>query len=272
MATARVDGIDIAYDDHGTGEQVLVLVHGHPFNRTMWQPQVGYAVRAGWRVIAADLRGYGQSTVVPGRTTLDVFARDVAGLLDRLGVPRFVLGGLSMGGQIVMECLRLFPDRVTGVLLAATSATAETEPGRRWRNDLADRLLREGMTGYVEETLPRMLAPDTLAAMPEVVRRVSVMMHTTSPVGAAAALRGRADRPDYVETLRRVAVPTLVVVGAEDGFTPLADAELVAGCVPGAELLVVDGAGHLPNLEREAAFNDALGRLLRRVAAVGVRR
>ncbi|ROT31283.1 alpha/beta fold hydrolase [Micromonospora sp. HM5-17] len=272
MATAPVNGIEIAYDDHGTGEQTLVLVHGHPFDRSMWQPQVAYAVRTGWRVIVADLRGYGESTVVPGRTTLDVFARDIAGLLDRLDVARFVLGGLSMGGQIVLECLRLFPDRVTGVLLAATSATAETESGRRWRNDLADRLLREGMAGYAEETLPKMLAPDNLAAMPEVARRVSVMMHTTSPVGAAAALRGRADRPDYVATLRQVAVPTLVVVGSEDAFTPLPDAELIAECVPGAELVVVDGAGHLPNLEREAAFNDALGRLLQRVAAAGVRR
>ena len=113
MATAQVNGVSIEYDDRGDGE-TLVLVHGHPFNRSMWRPQVDFAVAAGWRVVAADLRGYGESTVVPGRTTLDVFAQDVAGLLDLLGVPRFVLGGLSMGGQIVMECLRQFPERISG--------------------------------------------------------------------------------------------------------------------------------------------------------------
>lgn len=271
MATTQVNGISVGYDDRSDGE-TLVLVHGHPFNRSMWRPQVDFAVAAGWRVVAADLRGYGESTVVPGRTTLDVFARDVAGLLDRLGVPRFVLGGLSMGGQVVMECLRQFPERITGVLLADTSAPAETDLGRELRNELADRLLREGMAGYAEEVLPKMLAPRNISALPEIARQVSTMMRTTSPVGAAAALRGRAERPDYVETLRRVEVPTLVVVGSDDEFTPIGDAELITGCVPGATLVVVDGAGHLPNLEREAVFNAALGRLLQQVTAVGGQR
>ncbi|MFG1777590.1 alpha/beta fold hydrolase [Micromonospora sp. NPDC049051] len=271
MVMAEVDGIDIAYDDRGDGD-TLVLVHGHPFNRSMWRPQVDFAVAAGWRVVAADLRGYGESTVVPGRTTLDVFARDVAGLADRLGVRRFVLGGLSMGGQIVMECLRQFPERICGVLLADTSAPAETDLGRAQRNALADRLLREGMAGYAEEVLPKMLAPRNIAALPEIARQVGDMMRATSPVGAAAALRGRAERPDYVGTLRRVEVPTLVVVGSDDEFTPVGDAELITGCVPGARLVVVDGAGHLPNLEREAVFNAALGHLLEQVEAVGAQR
>ncbi|NBE84066.1 alpha/beta fold hydrolase [Micromonospora rubida] len=270
MATTQVNGVSVGYDDRSDGE-TLVLVHGHPFNRSMWRPQVDFAVAAGWRVVAADLRGYGESTVVPGRTTLDVFARDIAGLLDQLGVPRFVLGGLSMGGQIVMECLRQFPERISGVLLADTSAPAETDLGRKLRNELADRLLREGMAGYAEEVLPKMLAPRNISALPEIARQVSIMMRTTSPVGAAAALRGRAERPDYVETLRRVEVPTLVVVGRDDEFTPIGDAELITECVPGATLVVVDGAGHLPNLEREAVFNAALGRLLQHVTAVGGR-
>ena len=85
---AAINGITIGYDDDGTGDDVLVLVHGHPFDRTMWRPQVEHFSTAGWRVIAADLRGYGESTVVPGVTPLDVFAADVAGLLDHLGVER----------------------------------------------------------------------------------------------------------------------------------------------------------------------------------------
>src|SRR5262245_58804383 len=111
MGTASLDTITVGYTDAGAGEP-LVLVHGHPFDRTMWQPQVEQFAACGWRVIVPDLRGYGGSTVVPGVTTLETFARDISELLDRLGIGDHVLGGLSMGGQIVLEYYRLFPTRV----------------------------------------------------------------------------------------------------------------------------------------------------------------
>ena len=251
------DGVTIGYDDEGIGD-ALVLVHGHPFNRSMWRPQVDRFSRDGWRVIAPDLRGYGESTVVPGMTTLDVFARDIAGLLDHLGVGTIVLGGLSMGGQIVMDFYRQFPDRVRGLLLADTFAAGETEEGRRRRNAIADRLLREGMAGYADEELPKMMAPHNIEALPAVAEQVLGMMRTTPPEGAAAALRGRAERPDYVELLAKIAVPALVVVGREDTYTPVADGELLHNHLPDSRLVIVEGAAHLPNLEREIEFNEAL--------------
>ncbi|MGN9910599.1 alpha/beta fold hydrolase [Phytohabitans sp. LJ34] len=259
MATATIGDITIGYDDEGTGD-ALVLVHGHPFDRSMWRPQVAHFSRAGWRVIAPDLRGYGESTVVPGKTTLDVFARDIAGLLDRLGVERFVLGGLSMGGQIVLECHRLFAHRLRGLVLADTSAPADTEPGRERRRATAERLLREGMGPYAGEVLHKMVSR---SAPPEVIMHVLGMMRGTDPEGAAAALRGRAERPDYVAMLAEVAVPTLVVVGAEDEFTPLADARLMSDTIPDATLVVVEGAAHMPNLERPADFDEALQSFLK---------
>lgn len=257
MSTANVNGITIGYDDEGTGE-VLVLVHGHPFDRTMWRPQVEHFSAKGWRVIAADLRGYGETTVVPGITPLDVFAADVAGLLDHLGVERFVLGGLSMGGQIVMQCVQAFPERLKGVILADTFAQAETEEGRRDRNAMADRLLREGMSGYAAEVKWKMVARHN----PEAAEFVAGLMHAAPPEGAAAALRGRAERPDYSETLEKITVPTLVIVGSEDEYTPVKDAEYMSERVPGSTLVVVDGAAHMPNLERPEVFNRAVEELL----------
>ncbi len=173
MRTFDSDGITVAYDDVGEGPPI-VLVHGHPFNRSMWRPQVEYFSRSGWRVIAPDLRGYGESTVVPGKTPLERFARDVGALLDHLELDRVVLGGLSMGGQIVMEFHRLFPHRLLGLVLADTSPEAETEDGRKRRNDAADRLLREGMASYADEVLPKMVAPHNIRARPAVA-------HTSSP-------------------------------------------------------------------------------------------
>ena len=254
---ARIGEIDIAYDDTGGGD-ALVLVHGHPFDRSMWGPQADALGSEGWRIVAPDLRGYGESTVVRGMTPLDVYARDVAGLLDHLGIDRVVIGGLSMGGQIVMEFVRLFPERVRGLVLADTSAEGETREGKKARNDAADRLLREGMGPYADEVLPKMIAPENVEALPAVAEHVLRMMRGTDPDGAAAALRGRAERPDYVGLLSHIAVPVLVVVGSEDEFTPVRDAESMHAELPHSSLVVIEGAGHMPNLERTQEFNAAL--------------
>ncbi|WP_199430099.1 alpha/beta fold hydrolase [Qaidamihabitans albus] len=261
MNVARVNEITVGYDDQGGGDP-LVLVHGHPFDRSMWRPQIDHLSRAGHRVIAPDLRGYGETTVVAGSTPFETFARDITGLLDHLGIGTFALGGLSMGGQIALELHRLFPDRIRALLLADTSARAETPQGRAWRHDLADRLVREGMAPYAAEVLPKMVAPHNIRTLPDVAEHVLGMMRATSPEGAAAALRGRAERPDYVDMLAEIAVPTLVVVGADDEFTPVDVAESVHERIPGATLAVIEGAAHMPNLERPDEFNRALHALL----------
>jgi pimeloyl-ACP methyl ester carboxylesterase len=264
VSTFSTSEVTIGYDDHGAGD-TLVLVHGHPFNRSMWRPQLERFSRAGWRVVAPDLRGYGQTTVVPGTTSFASFAGDVVALLDHLELDQVVLGGLSMGGQIVMEVHRLFPERVRGLVLADTSPQAETPQGREERNAMADRLLGEGMGPYAREVLAKMVAPHNIAALPAVADHVMAMMLATSPDGAAAALRGRAERPDYVDMLSQVAVPALVVVGADDELTPISDAELMADRIPDATLAVVDGAAHMPNLERPDEFDAALGSFLHRL-------
>ncbi|MEV5967104.1 alpha/beta fold hydrolase [Kribbella sp. NPDC051952] len=262
MPTASIGDLTVAYDEAGSGDQALILVHGHPFDRSMWRPQLERFGRPGRRVVTADLRGYGATSVVPGTTTFETFARDVIGLADHLGIGTFVLGGLSMGGQIVMETYRLFPERITGLILADTSAQAETPAGRTIRHQMADRLLTEGMGPYAEEVLTKMVAPSNVATLPEVAENVMLMMLAAPPAGAAAALRGRADRPDYLETLEGAAVPTLVVVGSDDAFTPIADAELMHKTLPDSILAVIEGAAHMPNLEREDEFNAILDAFL----------
>ncbi|MFC8954006.1 alpha/beta fold hydrolase [Streptomyces sp. NPDC057101] len=258
------------YEDRGTGP-ALLLVHGHPFDHTMWQPQIDRFSRT-HRVIAPDLRGYGATPLgthqaptrrpdatVPRSLGLDVFAEDLVALLDALEIDDCVLAGLSMGGQIAMELYRRHPGRVRGLVLADTYPAAETEEGRKARNAMADRLLREGMRGYADEVLDRMVAPYNTHAAPHVHR----MMCATDPVAAAAALRGRAERADHRHTLTTVAVPALVVVGRDDSYTPVGDAEEMHALLPHATLAVIDRAAHLPNLERPEEFDAALESYLR---------
>jgi pimeloyl-ACP methyl ester carboxylesterase len=263
MPEASINGITVAYDDVGEGTPLL-LVHGHPFDRSMWAPQIRAFGGASARVIAPDLRGYGMTSVVPGKTTLDVFAADLAALLDHLDLAQVVIVGLSMGGQIVMEFCRAHPDRVLAAGFAATSPQAEDEAGKAAQNAMADRLLAEGMATYAKETLPKMVAPRNIDAFPGVAKHVLTMMQSAHPEGAAAALRGRAERPAYDDVLAGLRAPAMIVAGSEDAFTTRADAERMKGLMPHAELVWLEGVGHMPHLERQADFNAALARLLER--------
>ena len=261
MSVARIGDVAVVYEDAGQGFP-LVLVHGHPFDRSMWREQVR-AFSSHYRVITFDLRGYGETTVIPGKTLLEEFARDLAGLLDYLSVTDIVLGGLSMGGQIVLEFYRLFPQRVRALILADTFAQLDTEEGRRARYDTAERLINEGMHAYADEVLPKMIAPRTIDEQPEVAAHVLSMMRGAPPAGAAAALRGRSERPDYTALLSEITVPTLIIVGSDDEYTPVRDAEFMRARIPNCRMVVVKDTGHMPNLERPDEFNRAVSEFLK---------
>ncbi|MEU6484686.1 alpha/beta fold hydrolase [Streptomyces sp. NPDC046887] len=259
MNAIALRGTTIHYDDLGPRDGLpVLLIHGHPFNRTLWAPQAEALTAAGYRVVTPDLRGYGASAVTPGKILLADFADDLAALLDHLGIERAVVGGVSMGGQITMELQLRHPHRVLALVLSDTSTPAETEEGREFRNRLADRLLAEGMSGYADEVIDKMLAPYNVTALPEVAERVLAMMRATDPRGAAAALRGRAERPDYADTVAAVGKPVLIVVGADDVYTPVAAAEAIHRLAPHATLSVIDQSGHLPGAEQPERFNSVL--------------
>jgi 3-oxoadipate enol-lactonase len=260
MMLQSVRGISIAYDEYGSGLP-LVLLHGHPFNRSMWDEQIA-AFSASYRVIVPDLRGYGETSVVPGKTSVEDFANDLAALLDVLAIERIILGGLSMGGQIVFEFYRLFPERVQALILADTQPQVDTEEARAKRYVNAQRIVEQGMQGLAEEMLPGLLAARTFAEQHDVVEKVRQMMLHTAPEGAAAAMRGRAERRDYTSLLREITVPTLIVVGSEDAFTPISDAELMHREIAGSRLAIIEGTGHMPNMERPDEFNALLRQFL----------
>jgi 3-oxoadipate enol-lactonase len=261
-----VNGVDLAYCDAGQGSPAVLLVHGHPFNHTMWQPQIDF-LQATHRVIVPDLRGYGKSSLPAdcSETRLEAFAADNLALMDSLGISKFALAGLSMGGQIVLEMYRQAPERIEALLLADTFAGLDTPERKQQRFHIADRLEREGMEVYAHEELPKMITPANARQFPQVAAHVMSMMTTTPPSGAAAALRGRAQRRDYLPLLREIRVPTLIVVGREDAYTPVALAEQLHGGISGSQLVVIEEAGHMPNLERPGAFNRALRAWLRSI-------
>jgi 3-oxoadipate enol-lactonase len=248
-----VDAVELAYDEAGAGP-VVVLIHGHPFNRSMWAPQLA-ALAGRYRVIAPDLRGYGGSPVTPGTVPMSQLAADVTRLLDRLGVARAAPVGLSMGGLVVMELAIADPARWWALGLVATTADPVTEAERADRQARADQAERDGIWSLAQDMAARLFGPGVDQS---VSSRVMAMMLATDPRGAAAALRGRAERPDYRPLLRELDLPAFVCTGDHDVFSTAEITGELAGCLRRPHRVTLAGAGHLPNLEFPDRFNAEL--------------
>ena len=265
MSFIKVGDIQLAYTDTGVGLPV-VLLHGYPFNRSLWNEQVS-ALSNSFRVITPDLRGLGESEAMPGAVTMNRMAQDVAALLDHLEIPRAVIGGLSMGGYVALAFYKLFPSRVRALVLADTRAQADTEEGKQTRHQQAEKALAEGMAGIADGMLPKLLTPDTVSKRPEIVRRVREMMLKTKPEGAAGALLGMAERDDNTPLLSQISCPTLILVGHDDPITPVPDSEKMHREIAGSRLVVLENAAHVSNLERTELFNEELLRFLNESAS-----
>lgn len=258
---ATLNGVSISYRDRGSG-MAVVFVHGHPFDQSMWDSQVE-ALSWRYRVITLDLRGYGASEVRNVETTtLETMASDIHALLDHLQVERAVVVGLSMGGQVAMAFADLFPERLAGLVLTATFAEGETPDGVTARRAMAERFVQEGSALPGGEMLPKLLAAASVKRDPQLAVKVYTMIANAPPSGAAAAIRGRALRKDYMQTLRALRVPALIVVGTEDQYSPLTKAQRMHEAIPGARLEIFEGIGHLPNLEAADRFNAVLHEFL----------
>ena len=259
--------IEIPFTESGKGIPV-VLLHGYPFDKSMWSGQIEALAAAGFRAIAPDLRGLGETKSSSEVAPMDGMARDVAALLDHLGVEQAVICGLSMGGYVAFEFVQLFPARVVGLVLAGTRAPADNEQEKAGREQQVQTMLRAGMVPISIATLPKLLASRTLAEKPDVVKRVRAMITRSDPKGAAAAQRGMAARRDYTESLANIHVPTLIIVGREDSIRPVADAEFMHSGIRDSRLAIIEDAAHMTNIEQPEIFNRAVIDFVRTCGAV----
>jgi pimeloyl-ACP methyl ester carboxylesterase len=244
-------------NDLGDGPAVILL-HGFPFNRSMWREQIDFLSARGYRVVAPDLRGLGENKSDGEIATMEDMARDVAALMDELKIDRAIIGGLSMGCYVAFEFIHLFPSRVEALVLAGARAEGADKAEKKSREQQAKRVLEQGMTHAIDSILQSLLSPRTLAEKPDVASRVREMVTTTDPRGAAAAQRGMAARRDYRTDFPNISAPTLIIAGHEDGVRKPIDAESIHQGIPNSRLEVIDNAGHLMNMEQPERFNQVL--------------
>ena len=254
MPFADINGARLHYVDAGSGPPVL-FVHGFPLDATLWDDQVASLARS-HRCLAVDLRGFGRSAgPVPEALTMDAHASDLAELLDGLDTGPVALAGLSMGGYVALAMWELFPHLIGALALVNTRSGADTDEGKAGRDAAAAALVATGRQAWAAGTADALLAPG--AGVAARARFLQMAEGTPYPT-IVAALMGMKARPDRTGLLGSIAVPTLVVAGADDTLTPPSDAEAMASAVPDAELVVIPGAGHLTPIERPDDVTAAL--------------
>ena len=244
--------------------RTLLLLHAFPLNADMSDPQAA-ALPPGWRIVAPDLRGFGQSSLPAGRATMDDYAGDLADLLDALHVHEAVVAGNSIGGYVAFALLRNAPHCVSGLVLIDTRAQADSDEARASRRRMLDVIDRAGTAGVVDEMLPRLLGASTQRDRPDLIQRVRDLMVCSPPEALKAAVTAMMGRPDSRSLLAGIHVPALVMAGEEDALIPVSAAEEMHQAMPSSVPEIIPQAGHLPTLEQPAACNAVLKRFLERI-------
>ncbi|WP_158550699.1 alpha/beta fold hydrolase [Geodermatophilus sp. TF02-6] len=256
LVSAR--GVRINAIDRGAGDPVVFL-HGIGGDAGNWAPQLE-ALAATHRVVALDSRGFGRSDRTYGRMSLADYARDVLVVMTELGIGRAPIVGLSMGGMIAQTVALTAPQRVASLVLADTSSSADAD----MKADLTASgaaAVAHGMPAVATAFMPATFSRAAVAENRRYVRDFEENFSSTDPLTFNIGLQAIAEL-DLTDELHRIDVPTLVLVGDEDALTPPEHSKTIASTVPGAELVVIDDAGHLSNLDQAGAFTEHLVRFL----------
>lgn len=246
---------DATIEQQGQGDPTLVLVHGFPLDRSLWQGQAPLSRSA--RLVVLDLPGFGDTPAAQMTGGLAGYSSAVLAAMDRAGLERATLCGISMGGYVLFDLWRRAAHRIAGLVLCDTRADADT-PQVKLGREQSIALVRSGQRREVTDGMLDRLLGARSRQRSELVQQTRAMMERASDDGIVAALQAMRERPDSTADLARITVPTLVVVGAEDVLTPPEVAQQMSDGIAGSRLVVIPDAGHLSPLENPEAFNHAL--------------
>ena len=261
----RVNGVEIAYRFDGPeGGTVVLMSNSLMSDHTMWDGTVP-ALADRYRVLRYDTRGHGRSGTTPGPYSIALLADDALGLLDALAIRQAHIVGLSMGGMIAQQLGARFPARVRSLGLCDTAS--EMPPRSLWEERFA--IARsQGVAGLVDSTIQRWFTAPFIARDPaaiEKVRRMILSTGTEGYIACASAVRDMAQ----TTMLLKVTAPTLILVGRQDPACTVEQATVIHRMIDGSELVILEDAAHLSNIEQPLAFNGALRAFLDRIEAAG---
>tara|TARA_B100000809_G_scaffold258203_1_gene301028 strand:- start:38 stop:835 length:798 start_codon:yes stop_codon:yes gene_type:complete len=257
MKEIKIRGNKFFYKDlNSKNKETILLVHGHPFDHTMWKYQ--YEIFENYRLILPDLKGYGKSDFKFDKIYIEEQALDLAFLLDELEIKKVHLIGLSMGGQIIMEFSRLFPHRVKSLVIAASSPSAETQVSYNNRLQEAERISKIGMLQYTKESIHEYMNLKENNEDTDVYKHLFKMMSETQSEGAVASHYGRAERRNNLPFLKHIDIPTLFIAAEIDTQFTVEQMKNIANQIPNSLFKLIRKSGHLPNMEQPDVFNNYL--------------
>jgi len=229
----------------------------------MWDAQAAL-LEKNFFVVTYDQRGHGGSAVGDGQFPLEFLVDDLIGVLDFLKLPKAILCGLSMGGYIALRAVERNPERGLGLVLCDTRSEADSNEAKVKRAAGIKTVKGDGVDAFAEGFLKAVFPPESFTAHKEAVDKTRGMMKANPPLGVAGTLLALATRTDTTASLANIRVPTLILVGEKDGITPVAAAESMKAKIPGSQMFVIPGAGHLSNLDNPTVFNAHLETFLAR--------
>ncbi len=238
----RSGDAEIVFWETGDGPPV-VLLHPFPVHHEFWL-RVAETLATRYRFVLPDLRGHGDSDAGEGPATMEKHASDVFRVMDEARVGRAPVIGVSIGGYAIFEMWRRNRNRIAAVGLCNTKAPADNAEGRAGRLQAANDVLARGTEPFFESMAQRVFGKSTTENRPDLVDGALRMMRKMSPEDVAQVQRGMAERPDSIETLKTINVPTLLITGDEDPMTGVSEAELMRRHISGSQLKVISKAGH----------------------------
>ncbi len=245
------------YDDYGKGEVPIIFIHGFPFDKSMWQPQLNF-LKSNHRVIAFDIRGFGKSVSRNENECITSFADDLVEFMDVLEINKAIVCGLSMGGYILLNALNRYPEKFKAIILCDTQCIADTQEVKEIRNRAIVKIKKDGMMSFTDEFIKSVFCAETLLTKHELVESARNTILRTPAKTITSGLTALSERIETCSMLDKVNLPTLIICGIEDILTPLAQSQFLQRSIKHSKLVSIPHAGHLSNLEQPEIFNAEL--------------
>ena len=252
-----INDIRVSYFDSLKGETTIIFIHGFPFDKSSWNLQLEQ-LRENFRVIAYDIRGFGNSSSGEKQFSIDLFADDLLSFMDALKINQAIICGLSMGGYIALNAIARFPKRFHKLILSDTQCVGDSSEAKEKRYKTIELLNNGGLKQWLTAFEKNLFIESSFVEKENEVEEIRSMMLTNPIYTLVSTLKALAERKDTCALLKDISVPTLIICGESDSITPLAKSQQLNTEIKSSVLKVIPEAGHLSNVEQPDIFNKYL--------------
>ncbi|PID59990.1 MAG: alpha/beta hydrolase [Ignavibacteriae bacterium] len=234
--------------------QAIIFIHGFPYDHTMWDSQVA-ALSDEYFCVSYDIRGLGKSYVGDGQYTMEAYIWDLFSIIDKLNLEKPIICGLSMGGYISFRAVEARQELFGGLILCDTRSESDDNAGKIKRSLAINKINTEGLEAFVSEFIPNCFHPKTPKRLSEMYNRIFDITKNQNPTGVKGALIAMLSRKDTTKSLKKINIPTLVLVGTKDALTPPDVMKGIANKIKKSEFRKISKAGHMTPLENPEMVN-----------------